>query len=393
MPREVILNIRHTLATFAVAAGLAAPMAAVAEDTVKFGLIVTLSGPQAASGRQALAAAKLYLAENDKGGAKKIELIVKDDQGVADITKRLAQELITGDKVAAIGGFSLTPLALAVAPLITQAKIPAIITTAGTSVITEKSPYYVRTSFTLPQQSFPMAEYMAKHGAKTAVTLVSDYGPGIDAQNAFAKKFEEMGGKVLEQIRAPLANPEFAAYLQRAVDLKPDTLFLVVPAPTAGTLMKQVVDRGVISAGIKVVGTGDITDDDQLNGMPDSVLGLVTSHFYSAAHESPINKKFVADFEKANPGVRPNFIAVSTYDGMKAFAKALDKTNGDTDGTKLVDAMKGMSFDSPRGTMTIDPVTRDIVQDVYIRKVERKDGQLWNIEFDKLPNVKDPLHP
>ena len=384
MPREVILNIRHTLA---------APMAAVAEDTVKFGLIVTLSGPQAASGRQALAAAKLYLAENDKGGAKKIELIVKDDQGVADITKRLAQELITGDKVAAIGGFSLTPLALAVAPLITQAKIPAIITTAGTSVITEKSPYYVRTSFTLPQQSFPMAEYMAKHGAKTAVTLVSDYGPGIDAQNAFAKKFEEMGGKVLEQIRAPLANPEFAAYLQRAVDLKPDTLFLFVPAPTAGTLMKQVVDRGVISAGIKVVGTGDITDDDQLNGMPDSVLGLVTSHFYSAAHESPINKKFVADFEKANPGVRPNFIAVSTYDGMKAFAKALDKTNGDTDGTKLVDAMKGMSFDSPRGTMTIDPVTRDIVQDVYIRKVERKDGQLWNIEFDKLPNVKDPLHP
>ena len=234
MPREVILNIRHTLATFAVAAGLAAPMAAVAEDTVKFGLIVTLSGPQAASGRQALAAAKLYLAENDKGGAKKIELIVKDDQGVADITKRLAQELITGDKVAAIGGFSLTPLALAVAPLITQAKIPAIITTAGTSVITEKSPYYVRTSFTLPQQSFPMAEYMAKHGAKTAVTLVSDYGPGIDAQNAFAKKFEEMGGKVLEQIRAPLANPEFAAYLQRAVDLKPDTLFLFVPAPTAG---------------------------------------------------------------------------------------------------------------------------------------------------------------
>ena len=393
MPREVILNIRHTLATFAVAAGLAAPMAAVAEDTVKFGLIETLSGPQAASGRQALAAAKLYLAENDKGGAKKIELIVKDDQGVADITKRLAQELITGDKVAAIGGFSLTPLALAVAPLITQAKIPAIITTAGTSVITEKSPYYVRTSFTLPQQSFPMAEYMAKHGAKTAVTLVSDYGPGIDAQNAFAKKFEEMGGKVLEQIRAPLANPEFAAYLQRAVDLKPDTLFLFVPAPTAGTLMKQVVDRGVISAGIKVVGTGDITDDDQLNGMPDSVLGLVTSHFYSAAHESPINKKFVADFEKANPGVRPNFIAVSTYDGMKAFAKALDKTNGDTDGTKLVDAMKGMSFDSPRGTMTIDPVTRDIVQDVYIRKVERKDGQLWNIEFDKLPNVKDPLHP
>lgn len=388
------MHIRHALTALAVAAGLAAPVAAAAEDTVKFGLILTLSGPQSASGRQALAGAKLYLQQHgDKAGGKKIELVVKDDQGVADITKRLAQEAITSDKVAAIGGFSLTPLALSVAPLITQAKVPAIIMTAGTSVITEKSPYFVRTSFTLPQQSFPMAEYMAKHGAKTAVTLVTDYGPGIDAQNAFTKKFEEMGGKVLEQIHAPLANPEFAPYLQRAVDLKPDTLFLFVPSPTAGTLMKQVVDRGVIAAGIKVVGTGDITDDDQLNDMPDAVLGLVTSHFYSAAHDSPMNKQFVADFGKANEGKRPDFVAVSAYDGIEAFAKALDKTKGDTDGTKLVDAMKGMSFESPRGTMTIDPNTRDIVQDIYIRKVERKDGQLWNIEFDKIPNVKDPLHP
>ena len=323
---------------------------------------------------------------------KKIELIIKDDTGVADVTRRHAQELIVNDKVAAIAGFSLTPLALAVAPVITQAKMPAIIMTAGTSVITERSPFFVRVSFTLPQQSVPIAEWVAKNGAKTAVSLVSDYGPGIDAQNAFKMRFEEKGGKVLEQLKAPLANPEFSPFLQRAKDLKPDALFLFVPAPTAGALMKQVIDRGLTEANIKVIGTGDITDDDQLNGIGDSVLGLVTSHFYSAAHDSALNKKFVAEFKKANPGMRPNFIGVGGWDGMHAFYEALKKTNGDTDGTKLVDAMKGATWESPRGMMTIDPQTRDVIQDVYIRKVEKRDGELYNIEFDVVKQVKDPMH-
>ena len=366
---------------------------AVAQEVVKIGLIATLTGPQASSGRQKVAGARLFMAQNgDTVAGKKIELIIKDDTGVADQTRRIAQELIVNDKVAFLSGFSLTPLALAVAPVITQAKVPAIIMTAGTSVITERSPYFVRASFTLPQQTIPITEWAAKNGIKTAVSLVSDYGPGIDAQDAFKMGLEARGGKVVEQIKAPLANPEFAAFLQRAKDLKPDALFLFVPAPTAGSLMRQVVDRGISQAGIKVIGTGDITDDDQLNGMGDAVIGLTTSHFYSAAHDSPMNKKFVADFKAANNNLRPNFIGVSGYDGMHLIYEALKKTNGNTDGTALVEAMKGMKLESPRGTFSIDPATRDIVQDVYIRKVERKDGELYNIEFDVVKDVKDPTH-
>ncbi|HEV2571311.1 ABC transporter substrate-binding protein [Methylocella sp. CPCC 101449] len=366
---------------------------AVAQEVVKIGLIATLTGPQASSGRQKVAGARLFMAQNgDTIAGKKIELIIKDDTGVADQTRRIAQELIVNDKVAFLAGFSLTPLALAVAPVITQAKVPAIIMTAGTSVITERSPYFVRASFTLPQQTIPITEWAAKNGIKTAVSLVSDYGPGIDAQDAFKMGLEARGGKVVEQIKAPLANPEFAAFLQRAKDLKPDALFLFVPAPTAGSLMRQVVDRGISQAGIKVIGTGDITDDDQLNGMGDAVIGLTTSHFYSAAHDSPMNKKFVADFKAANNNLRPNFIGVSGYDGMHLMYEALKKTNGNTDGTALVEAMKGMKLESPRGTFSIDPATRDIVQDVYIRKVERKDGELYNIEFDVVKDVKDPTH-
>lgn len=366
---------------------------AVAQEVVKIGLIATLTGPQASSGRQKVAGARLFMAQNgDTIAGKKIELIIKDDTGVADQTRRIAQELIVNDKVAFLAGFSLTPLALAVAPVITQAKVPAIIMTAGTSVITERSPYFVRASFTLPQQTIPITEWAAKNGIKTAVSLVSDYGPGIDAQDAFKMGLEARGGKVVEQIKAPLANPEFAAFLQRAKDLKPDALFLFVPAPTAGSLMRQVVDRGISQAGIKVIGTGDITDDDQLNGMGDAVIGLTTSHFYSAAHDAPMNKKFVADFKAANNNLRPNFIGVSGYDGMHLMYEALKKTNGNTDGTALVEAMKGMKLESPRGTFSIDPATRDIVQDVYIRKVERKDGELYNIEFDVVKDVKDPTH-
>lgn len=389
---------RRVLLAGVAAGAFAVPFAATlysaaAQEVVKIGLIATLTGPQASSGRQKVAGARLFLAQNgDMVAGKKIELIVKDDTGVADQTRRIAQELIVNDKVAFISGFSLTPLALAVAPVITQAKVPAVIMTAGTSVITERSPYFVRVSFTLPQQTVPIAEWASKNGVKTAVSLVSDYGPGIDAQDAFKMGLEARGGKILEQLKAPLANPEFAAFLQRAKDLKPDALFLFVPAPTAGSLMRQVVDRGISEAGIKVIGTGDITDDDQLNAMGDAVIGLTTSHFYSAAHDSPMNKKFVADFKKANNNLRPNFIGVGGYDGMHLMVEALKKTGGKTDGTALVEAMKGMKLDSPRGTFTIDPATRDVVQDVYIRKVERKDGELYNVEFDVVKDVKDPTH-
>jgi branched-chain amino acid transport system substrate-binding protein len=385
---------RHALiglAGAALAFGLSG--AALAEDTVKIGLILPMTGPSASTGREIEAAVKLYMQQNGaKVAGKKIEVITRDDTGQADITKRLAQELVVNEKVAVIAGFGLTPLALAAGPIATQAKVPAVIMAAGTSMIVDQSPFFVRTSFTLPQNTAPMAEWAAKNGIKKVVTLVSDYGPGIDAEKAFKDKFTADGGQVLDSLRAPLRNPEFAPFLQKAKDLKPDALFLFVPSGQGASLMKQVAERQFNEAGIKVIGTGDVLDDEQLNAMGDVVLGMINSHNYSAAHDSPENKKYVADFEKANPGMRPNFMSVGGYDGIALIYKALEKTGGDTNGAKLLAAMKGMSWTSPRGPISIDPDTRDIVQNVYIRKAEKKDGQIYNVEFATVPNVKDPLH-
>ena len=373
------------------AAWTQAQQAFAQQPSVKIGLILPLTGPQAASGRQMLAGAKLYQALNgDMAAGKKVELIVKDDAGVADQTRRMAQELIVNDKVAAIAGFGLTPLALAVGPIITQAKIPAVIMVAGTGMIVGTSPYFVRVSFTLPQQTMPIAQWASENGVKTVVSVVSDYGPGLDAQNAFKTRFEQAGGKVLEQLRAPLAAPEFAPFLQRAKDMKPDAVFLFVPTPQAGSLMKQVLDRGFAEAGIKVIGTGDALDDEQLNAIGDGALGMITSYNYSAAHDSPENKKFLAEFRKANPNMRPNVIGVGGYDGLHAIYSALEKTRGDTNGDKLMEGFKGLSWTSPRGPISIDPQTRDIVQNIYIRRVEKKDGELWHMEFATFPDQKNP---
>ncbi len=366
---------------------------AVADDTVKVGLILPMTGASASTGRQIEAAARLYIAEHgSKVAGKTIELIIKDDAGVADQSKRLAQELVVNDKVSVLAGFGLTPLALAVGPIATQAKVPAIIMAAGTAMIVDTSPWFVRTSFTLPQNTIPMAEWAAKNGIKKVVTLVSDYGPGLDAEKWFKTKFEASGGQIIDQLRSPLANPDFAAFLQKAKDDKPDALFLFVPSGQGAVLMKQVVERGLVADGIKIIGTGDVTDDDLINGMGDAVVGMITSHNYSADHNSPENKAFVANFLKANGNARPNFMAVGGYDGMALVYKALEKTGGDATGAKLLDAMKGLSWVSPRGPISVDPETRDIVQNVYIRKVEKKDGALWNVEFDTLANVKDPSH-
>jgi branched-chain amino acid transport system substrate-binding protein len=385
-------RILAAVATATIAATIAWADTSRADDAVKIGLILPMTGPSASTGREIEAAVKLYQAQNgDTAGGRKVEVILRDDTGVADITKRLAQELIVNDKVAVVAGFGLTPLALAVAPLATQAKVPEVVMAAGTATITEASPYIVRTSFTLPQATVPIAEWAAKNGIRKVVTLVSDYGPGIDAEKAFREKFAADGGEVLDSLRAPLRSPEFAPFLQKAKDLKPDALFLFVPSGQGAALMKQVADRDFASAGIKIIATGDVTDDEQLGGMGEAVIGIINSHHYSAAHDSPENKAFVAAFGKANPAMRPNFMAVGGYDGMALIYKALAATKGDTDGTKLVEAMKGQAWTSPRGPVSIDPQTRDIIQNIYIRKVEKKNGSLYNIEFATVPNVKDPV--
>ena len=376
----------------AAAAALLGVGSAQAQETVKIGLVLPMTGASSTTGKQAEAAVRLFLQQNGTTVAgKKIELILKDDTGTADVTKRIAQELVVNDKVSVLMGFGLTPLALAVAPIATQAKVPQIVTAAATAIITEQSPFIVRTSFTLPQATVPMSEWAAANGIKKVVTLVSDYGPGIDAEKAFKEKFSAAGGTVAEELRVPLRNPDFAPFLQRVKDAAPDALFVFVPSGFGSTFVKQFAERGLDKAGIRLIGTGDVTDDDLLNDMGDVMLGVVNTHHYSAAHPSPENKAFVEAFKKANNGMRPNFMAVGAYDGMQLFYKALEKTKGATDGAGLVEAMKGMSWTSVRGPVTIDPQTRDIIQDIYVRKVEKVNGELWNVEFATVPQVKDPV--
>jgi branched-chain amino acid transport system substrate-binding protein len=365
---------------------------ALAQDNVfKIGLILPMTGQQATTGRQIEAAAKLWMAQNgDTVAGKKVQLIVKDDASVPANTRRLAQELAVNDKVNVLAGMGITPSALAVAPIATQSKTPLVVMAAATSSITEASPYVVRTSFTLPQASVALADWAPKNGIKSVVTLVSDYGPGIDAEKYFAERFQFNGGKIVDKLRVPLAGPDFAPFLQKVRDLKPDALFVFTPSGAGANLMKQFGERGMDKAGIKLIGTGDITDDDQLADMGDVALGVVTSHHYSAYHQSPANKKFVDAFLKANKNLRPNFMAVGGYDGMRVIYEALKKTGGKGGGTALLEAMKGQVFESPRGPMFIDAQTRDVVQNIYLRKVEKKDGQLWNVEFDVIKDVKDP---
>lgn len=364
---------------------------ALAQQTVKIGLILPMTGQQASTGKQIAAAARLYMEQNGAMVAgKRIELIVKDDAAVPDNTKRIAQELIVNDKVSFVAGFGITPCALAVAPLATQAKVPQIVMAAGTSIITERSPYIARTSFTMAQSSVIIADWASKDGIKKVVTLVSDYGPGHDSEASFKRRYAEAGGQVIAELRVPLMSPDFAPFLQRARDAKPDAIFVFVPAGQGGVFVKQFIERGLDKAGIKLIGPGDMTDDDLLNGMGDAVIGTVTAHFYSAAHPSKKNKDFVAAFRKAN-NFRPNFMAVGGYDGMHLIYEALKKTGGATDGDALIKVIKGLAWESPRGPISIDPETRDIVQNIYIRKVEKVGGELYNMEFATFEAVKDPI--
>ncbi|WP_233858691.1 ABC transporter substrate-binding protein [Paraburkholderia sp. HD33-4] len=385
-------NKKRTLLKAAAALMLAgSSMLAHADDVVKVGLIVPMSGPFASTGRQIDAAVKLYMAQHgDTVAGKKIEIILKDDTNVPDTTKRLAQELIVKDHVSVLAGFGLTPLALAAAPLATQAKVPMVVMAAATAMITEQSPYIVRSGFTLPQNTLGIARWAPKNGIKKVVTLVADYGPGIDAQNSFKKVFEAEGGSVVEQLRVPVANPDFSPFLQKVADLKPDALFIFVPSGAGAVFMKQFAERGLSKQGIKLIGTGDVVDDDILNAMGDVALGTVTSMHYSAALDNPENRAYVAAFEKANPGMRPNFHSVGAYDGMHLIYAALQATKGDTNGDKLLAAMKGQKWNSPRGPVELDAQTREMVQNVYITRTERVNGQLFNVSFDKVDAVKDP---
>ncbi|MEY2930786.1 MAG: hypothetical protein RL033_1535 [Pseudomonadota bacterium] len=374
------------------AAAVGASAAAV--GPIKIGLLAPYSGPFAGSGKQIEGGVRAYLEQHgSKVAGREIEVLVKDTTGPApDVAKALAQGLIVRDKVDFLAGFVLTPNAMAVAPLATEAKKPMVIMNAATSAITTKSPFVVRVSFTLPQVSAPLATWAAKSGVKAVYTLVSDYAPGVDAEGQFKKTFEAAGGKIVDSVRVPVQNPDFAPYIQRIKDAKPEAVFIFVPAGAQGTaFLKAFQERGLDKLGIKVLATGDVTEDQELPSMGDAALGVVTTHHYSVAHESPENTAFKQAFAKVTGGaLRPNFMAVGGYDGMAAIASVIDKLGGNIDGERAVEAFKGLAWQSPRGPIRIDPETRDVVQTVYVRKVEQRADGLYNVEFDHFDEQKDP---
>ena len=381
-------------AALAASATLAFAPGAYAQDTIKVGVIAPFSGPFADYGKQMEGGIKAWMAQHgDSVAGKKIQVIYKDTTGPApEVAKRLEQELVVRDKVDFLAGFGLTPEALAVAPIAEQSKTPMIIMNAATSIITTKSDYIARFSMTLPQISAPMADWAVKNKIRNVATVVADYGPGIDAEKAFSERLVKNGGTIVESIRVPLRNPEFAPFIQRIKDAKPDAVFVFVPAGEQSiAFMKGYRERGLAAAGIKVIATGDLTDDHVLPAMGDATQGVITTFHYSAAHKSPENDAFLKSFAASNPqGGRPNFMAVAAYDGMNAIYQVSQKLNGKIDGDKAMAVLKGMKINSPRGPISIDPATRDVVQTVYVRKVETVNGQPYNVEFDQFANQKDP---
>ena len=381
--------LHRSIATAALALAFSASIAA-AQEPLKIGLIHSMTGAFNTVGKAAVNGARLYVQQHgDTVAGRKIQLIVKDDGTSPEAAKRLAQELIVNDKVEIIGA-GITPTALTIAPLVTEAKIPTVVMVSGASITVDRSPYMVRTSFTLGQSSAVIADWAVKNGAKKIVTIVNDWAPGLESEAAFKDRLVKAGAQILESMRVPLANPDFAPFLQRARDLGPDTIFADFPGNQSGIFAKQFVERGMDKSGIRLIGPGDLTDDDELPGMTDAMLGIVTALHYSALHDSALNKAFVKDFEAAY-GKRPNFIAVGGWDAMHLIYEALKKTGGKTGGDAMLAAMKGMSWESPRGPISIDPETRDVVHNEYIRKVEKVNGQLYNVELSTVEAVKDPV--
>jgi branched-chain amino acid transport system substrate-binding protein len=367
-----------------------------AEGTVKIGLIMTYSGQFADLATMMDNAIKLYIKQHgDTVTGKKIELIRKDSGtgGTApDVAKRLAQELVVRDKADIIAGFSLTPEALAAADVGTEAKKPMVITNAATAIITTRSPYFVRTSTALPQPIGTLGGWAAKNGIKQAYTMVSDYGPGIDSEGAFQNAFKQNGGQIVGSVRFPVANPDFSAFAQRLKDANSEAVFIFVPGgEQPAALGKALAERGITPKTMKVLSSGELTNDDALKGLGDAALGIISGWTYDHRHKSALNAEFVKGMNELLGGRNPDQFAVSAYDGIHLIYEALKKTNGNTDGDALINAMKGMAWESPRGPISIDPETRDIIQTIYLRRVENINGQLGNVEFDKVEKVKDPV--
>lgn len=377
------------------AAGLSWSVQANAQETVKIGVILPYSGPFADAANQLQAGIDLYIAKHGSEVAgKTIELVKKDTGGPApDVAQRLAQELVVRDGVDIIAGFALTPEALGAAPIATEAQKLMVVMNAATSIVTEQSEYIVRTGVTIPQLNTVFGQWAFESGVKEAYTLVADYGPGHDAEKAFAAGFTEAGGKIVGADRTPVANPDFSAFVQRVRDANPEAVYIFVPGGAQpAAIGKALVDRGLAPPETKIFAQGELTHPEALESMGDTAKGIITTYHYSLERDDPLNNEFREAYREANGGRSPDLFSIGGYDGMHLIYEALKKTEGDTSGDALIEAAKGMAWDSPRGPMSIDPETRDVVQTVYIREVQEVDGELQNVVIHEIPDVKDPLH-
>jgi branched-chain amino acid transport system substrate-binding protein len=380
------MPVKYVLSAAVLAVSIAA---ASGQGAVKIGMVMPMTGPLAAAGQQVIAGARLYVKQHGNIVAgRQIELIFKDDASSGETGKRLIQELVVNDKVDVIGG-GLTADLIPSASLLTESQKPTVIMLSSTTAVIEKSPFFVRTSCTLAQSSAILADWAIKRGFGKAVTLVTEFAPGLEAEETFTNNYKAAGGHVAEAIRVPLRSPDFAPFLQRVKEAAPQALFVFIPSTQAASFARQFVERGLDKGGIALIGPGDLSDDEALTNMGDAMLGTLTAHFYSAAHPSALNKAFTEAYQKETR-TRANFMAVSGYDGMHVIYEALKKTAGSTDGKALIAAMKGMSWESPRGPVSIDRDSGEVVHNIYIRKVEKVDGELRNVEFETFSNVKDP---
>ena len=378
------------LGAIAIAAG--AHSGAQAQNTVKIGLINVLSGQFADAGIQLDNGVKAYMKQHgDTVAGKKIEIIRRDVGGAApDVAKRFAQELVVRDGVDLLAGFLLTPNALAASDVSAQAKKFMVVMNAATSIIITKSPYMIRTSTTLPQIMDTFGRWAAKNGIKQCYTMVTDYGPGHDSEAAFQNAFKEAGGQIIGSVRFPIANPDFSAFVQRAKDLNPECIYIFIPGGAQpAALGKAFAERGIDPNKTKILGSGETTAEQALASMGDASLGIISAWHYDYKSKAPLNVEFVKVFNEMHKR-NPDFFSIGGYDGMHAIYETLKKTGGKTDGDSLIEAAKGMKWESPRGPMSIDPQTRDVVQTVYIRRVQKEGGELVNVPFDKIENVKDP---
>jgi branched-chain amino acid transport system substrate-binding protein len=376
-----------------VAAAMLISTTANAQNTVKIGVISAFSGQFADTSAQIDNGIKLYMKQKgDTVAGKKIELIRKDTGGPnPDVAKRLAQELVTRDNVDILAGFALTPEALAASDVSAEAKKFMVIMNAATSIITTKSDFSARTSLTLPMIGQTIANWAYKNGVRKAYTMVADFGPGHDAEQSFQTAFKAAGGEIIGSVRMPVANPDFSAFVQRAKDLNPESIFVFIPGGAQpAALGKAFAERGIDPNKVKILSTGEPVDEQALKAMGDIAIGRISAWHYDYNLNNPTNKSFVAAFN-AEFKRNPDFFAVGGYDGMHLIYESLKKTGGKTDGAALIAAAKGMKWVSPRGPMSIDPETRDVIETIYIRRVQKVGNNLVNVEFDKVENVKDPV--